>query len=730
MKLTAEKLYNLIPSVYRIRDTEAGQPLKALIDILAEQGEIVEDDIAQLYANWFIETCDELVVPYIGDLLRVKRLHHIDGSIVSQRAYVANTIAYRRRKGTATMLQQLARDTTGWSSRVVEFFELLGTTQYYNHIRAHNKRTPDLRNVNTLELLNTAFDTVAHTADVRSIKLRRGFHNIMNIGIYLWRIQNYPLHKVDARSVDDPSEGRFTCNPLGIDTQLFNNPVPEKTIERLAREINVPGLLRRRPLHEELDNRRSDIANGNATKSEYFEGNPVIQIFIDDEDEPVKPEEIVICNLKVWRNPPSSMPYEKNDGTTVDMPVRVAVDPVSGRFKLPSDIEAERLLVSYSYGFSGDVGGGPYQRRESTDPLFERPVDWQAGVAKDITADNITLFNTISEAVDAWNEWSEDNPGSFGIISIMDNRTYHEDITGEHTVKIPEASRLLIVGANWIETDVPDAPGTMERIPGNIVPYRVRPHLLGKISVHGTAGNDSDLPGECIVNGLLVEGDVTVTAGNLGQLRIDHCTIVPDDNFSIMVEDENIRLRLTLHRSICEGIHLHSSVPSLLIDSSIVDRNNDEAISASDSRITIRASTIFGSVAGRELNAENSIFTGHVNIERRQTGCVRFSYLPVNSITPGRYRCQPDIALKEAIPGEEDTIIATTVPSFTSVTYGHYGYAQLRTITPEGIRTGAENGSEMGVFMMLQQPHRVANLKSSLDEYLRFGLQAGITFAT
>ena len=33
-------------------------------------------------------------------------------------------------------------------------------------------------------------------------------------------------------------------------------------------------------------------------------------------------------------------------------------------------------------------------------------------------------------------------------------------------------------------------------------------------------------------------------------------------------------------------------------------------------------------------------------------------------------------------------------------------------------------------FRVLQQPQREANLRASLDEYLRFGLEAGLIFST
>ena len=123
MMFDAERLYRLMPAIYRIRDAEQGKPLFALLTVIAEQLAIVEEDLAQLYDNQFIETCDEWVVPYIGDLIGYRALYYgRTPKVVSQRAEVGHTISYRQRKGTASMLEQLARDVTGWDARVVEFF--------------------------------------------------------------------------------------------------------------------------------------------------------------------------------------------------------------------------------------------------------------------------------------------------------------------------------------------------------------------------------------------------------------------------------------------------------------------------------------------------------------------------------------------------------------------------------------------------------------------------------
>jgi hypothetical protein len=110
---------------------------------------------------------------------------------------------------------------------------------------------------------------------------------------------------------------------------------------------------------------------------------------------------------------------------------------------------------------------------------------------------------------------------------------------------------------------------------------------------------------------------------------------------------------------------------------------------------------------------------------------VRFSFVPDGSRTPRRYRCQPDLALTDIKdPDEIARIVARLVPHFTSSDYGHPGYAQLALNCPPEIRAGAENEAEMGAFNHLMQPQRETNLLIRLEEYLPFGLQAGLIYVT
>jgi hypothetical protein len=70
-----ERLYDLLPAIYRIRDAEEGEVLRALLSVIEEEMQALEQDIARLYEDLFIETCDEWVIPYIGDLLGVHDVH-------------------------------------------------------------------------------------------------------------------------------------------------------------------------------------------------------------------------------------------------------------------------------------------------------------------------------------------------------------------------------------------------------------------------------------------------------------------------------------------------------------------------------------------------------------------------------------------------------------------------------------------------------------------------------
>lgn len=82
MQTNPDRLYELLPAIYRMRDAEQGEPLKALLRVMTEQVDVVEGNIAQLYENWFIETCEDWVVPYIADLIGYRPIHEAGSRVM------------------------------------------------------------------------------------------------------------------------------------------------------------------------------------------------------------------------------------------------------------------------------------------------------------------------------------------------------------------------------------------------------------------------------------------------------------------------------------------------------------------------------------------------------------------------------------------------------------------------------------------------------------------------
>lgn len=677
-------LFNLLPAVYRLRDARRGDPLRALIEVIESEVERVEDDITNLYDNWFIETCDEWVVPYIGDLLGVRNLLPIKDAAFSQRGYVANTLAYRRRKGTAAVLEQLARDITGWPARAVEFFERLAVTQHVNHVRLESQATIDIRSAYAMQFVGSPFETASHTAEVRHIDNVRGRYNIPHLGIFLWRLQSYLMKDVRAGKVDGK---RYTFNPLGLNTALFNLPRTEDTISQVTEAINVPAPLSRLTLNHEIENY---YGSPEETRSLLIKESGTVRTV----------DQIVVCNLS-----------DKGAGAWAHEapPGKIAVDPQLGRIAFSSppagDVEA-----CFTYGFGGDLGGGPYERRSSLAPSLAAGVTWQIGVMKTPPAAQTQIVATLTAAV---KEWNKQAPGTRGVLVVMDNATYEENLTTIATrIKIPEGSQLIITAAGWPE-EVQDNPLQPKvRVVGHLSPLGLRAHLKGKFEVVGTAPAESPQPGTLILNGILVEGALNIVAGNLGRLELSHCTLVPGTTTLLCKPNQD--LTISLAKTICGEVKVAQGSKSVTLSDCVV------AGPLEARRLIVNASTIFDETRGEQLDASNSIFARKVTIERRQTGCVRFSFLTTDSEVPRRFHCQP----KDAASTSRLT------PQFASITFGEPAYSQLATACPTEIANGADDEGEMGAWHFLQAPQRLRNLRLALEEYLRFGLEAGILTAS
>jgi hypothetical protein len=731
---SAVDLYGLMPAIYRREDAGLGFPLEALLEVISTQAGHLQRDISDLWDDFFVETAAEWVVPYIADLVGTTPLHPVAGSV---RADVANTIFYRRRKGTVAMLEAMASDVTGWGVRVVPFFELLEWAQHLDHLRLprratgpslpheprlehHGVGTVDLTDRDALDLLSGPFDRIAHSVDVRPVGPGTGGRNLGQIGFFVWRLQSNPLHAVDARR--SPGHDGYHVSPLGDRAPLFTNDErPPGTIR--PTEADLPGPIR--PLALRNDLARAATADPPGATSRYYGPDPhhSLAVAIGDPagrfaDDTVPAAQVVVCNLADWRRPPAE--------------ATVAVDPGRGRLTLAADAEPQAgqvVRVSYCYGASGgvggDIGGGPYDRRASLAP--PRPEDTYVVVVRvqpddtDAGDPPTPVTNAIGAAL------TEVAPAGRAIVEVPDSATYSEEIP---VLELPAGVTLELRAATG---------------------HRPVLELTGAagLTVQGaTTGADAT----AVVDGLALLGGPVVIGSDIRAVHLRHTTLVPGRSFDAEGQPVSPTLPsvqaaagagdcdVVVSDSIVGPIRLPAEGFALRVRDSVVDAPAGTkalggpigGVGGPGPATSLERVTVLGDVDLRSLDrASEVLFTGPVTCERTQAGCVRFSFVPEGSTTPVHYRCQPDMALEGVTgAGAQQRIVSRLQPRFTSRRYGEPGYAQLAEDAAAELRTGAEDEAEMGAFNRLRNAQRLANLRIRLDEYLPAGLTAGVIHVT
>ncbi|MFD8771134.1 hypothetical protein [Streptomyces sp. NPDC059916] len=696
----------LLPRWHLLRDAEEGEPLRALLAVVAEQLDRVRDGVEQGYEDLFVETAAPWVLPYLGDLVGYRTLPgyervlttglHEGGraalaEAVAPRADVAATVAGRRRKGTLHLLEEISEQVAGWPARAVELSRLVAhhqSVKLYRDTAAERGRLLDLRDGSALALAGGPFDSTVRTVDVRranSAKTQGGW-TPAGVGLFVWRLRAYSLTSSPAYCIDR-ARNLYTFSILGHDSPLVTEPVPEPSPTHIATVDNVPAFITRRLLHDRL--------------LDYYGPGKSFVIRRDGEDKPVPPSDIVVADLSEWR-------YRPKRG-------QVAVDPELGRIAFGArSAPRQGVWVDYHYASGADMGGGEYERPDRVD----RPdaAFYRVGPGQP--------YRQIMDAYRAWrHDRRADRTGPDGIIEITHSGAYQEQLDfdldpGDRLeLRAAEGTRPVMRLLDWY-SNRPDALN-IRAVADDCAPHE-RPRI--------------------VLDGLLVAGRGINVTGPMGAVVLRHTTLVPGwslepecephspDEPSLVLERTTACLQIehsilgtieVIGDEVGEDpldIHLRDSI----LDATGHDR---EALSAPDCRLAhavlhAHRATVIGEVHAHALEiAENSVFTGKLRVARRGIGCLRYSYVPTGSRTPRRHRCRPDLT-----PGVQ--------PLFAAVRYGTPWYGQLADRCPEEIRRGADDGAEMGAFHDLYRPQREDGLRARLAEYTPAGTDAGIFFVT
>ena len=752
MNLSADQLFKLLPSVYRDLDAkEGGGALHDFLQVLQGTFDVVGADIAQMYEDWFIETCSDWAVPYIGDLAGWQPVQgagatSADAALLhwlAPRRDVANTLRNRRRKGTLKLLEELAGDVAGWPAIAVEAgfqsWLLAHHAELHRHLGAAVSPQdgppsfPDVHDPAQFKWLGTPFDKLPHSIDVRraSTKAQPAL-NLPSVSLHTWRLQSFPITRT-AASANTGCLEAFRFSILGNDTPLFTSGSGEG-------KLAVP-----RPITlAEISERTTDPDHPWEVSADYYGPGKAFAIYApnwpeDNSPQPIPRELIVPANLNGW-----------NEAARPDKGF-IAVDPERGRIMFPKGYppsDEDGVKVSWHSGFSAPMGGGEYRR-----PLAQM---------EDAVIYRIGPGSTLQDGLDLWQK--ERATVHHAIIEFEASGDYNGTT----------ALRGKKLGLKKNETlQIRSAQGV-----------RAVLELLKSTSSGGGSMAFEMEPGaQLVLDGLIITQGPLILQKPKGtppdtfapqpscpaSVVIRHCTLVPGWSFKCdctleHFDQDSIVLdqfagSLTIQRSIVGSIGVEAdevATDPVVVDisDSIVDSASPDQAAIFDNTftpnhteenmwafvaLTLRRSTVFGGVHVHALPlAENSIFTGCLSVARRSPGCVRFCWVKPCGRMPKRYECQPEKAMHVTTPGcgchsgELDCAAAEAqrviTPRFVSQHYGRPGYAQLALDTPEEIRRGADDRAEMGAFHDLFQPQREANLRARLAEYTPAGCEAAVIF--
>ena len=464
----ASQLYRLLPAVYQIRDGQEREVLAAYLRVIGEQVQELEDDVAQLYDNWFVETCSDWVVPYLGDLLGFRRVGNSGepgdalaggGRLLNRflfpRREIANLVRRRRRKGTLSVLEDVARDVTGWPARAVEFSRLVTFFQNVNHPQPELGRTLSVRDREELVRINTPFDRVAHTVDVRQMSSRGGvgWYHPRKIGLFVWRRVIHSVTNVRPCRVCDTVDGceiqSYTFSRLGQEVPLYINRRSETDEFHIADELNLPVLLYRHLLADPKS------GSGRAGCRYYGPSTPALP-----------------KSVAVWVRHETSLEWRliparnvlvrdlscgaKRRAAACELGCdQVAIDPECGRLIFPRKQPPGGVQVSYHRAFSHDLGGGEYDR-PATRPAghtvrFSATGDFNCGLTSLFAATRDLAGNRLSFATEKPSEGSpgptDKHPAKWLVrddltIELIDSGSYQ--IASSETLEVSAGKTLII----------------------------------------------------------------------------------------------------------------------------------------------------------------------------------------------------------------------------------------------------------------------------------------------
>lgn len=762
-------LYARLPEIYRIRDAEQLPPgqLKAYLGAMEAAFSALHENIEALYEDFFIETCDEWVVPYIADLLGTS---HLKGDPWTLRADVADTIALRRRKGSLGAIERLAANLTGWPARAVELFPNLAWTQHLNHQRPDaggrppwgaeslSRFTPRragtavIRDPAMLSLIGTAFDPFAYTPDVKRADDGAKHINLPNLAIHLWRLRDYRLAVTRPRlagitNLGAPPPGtnqarfalRFDLDPLDRPVRLFQSyqrpePDPATGIHPLTTPdaVAAPILPGRLQETSEAGNPWAyvsvDVFTNTAAGPQGLDiGDVGLQFYHPQSGSLTGVEwRIRSANLCAWESGLASE-LEAHD---------IVIDPAIGRVLIGLSSQAQRnamaqgpvasptprVFFGYTYGALGPIGAHPVSREHVPVPGAELRVVNQLDPLRPSLQDALANL--------------QDETGTV-IVEIRDSLVH--DLNPATLVGAQNEDG--IVAARLARSLTIRAASGARPVIRLASPLAFRPADAAAAAVEGTV---------LTLDGLYLSATNPIQSilarAAVARVEIIGCTLDPQGferrdgtraprapamelangyGFSNAAEEDAFQptpdiiisrsvtgrlaiddgYRLSIQDSVIDGgMGPHDPVPA---EAAIGPATQPGESHAAPTSLT--GVTVLGAAALKEARGSGVIFIGPLNVWNHQVGCLKHCYFSaLGDKLPPNYACvsAPDVALR-----------------FTSIRHGNPGYAQLARGTDFRITDRGPGDEAMGATGFLFEAHKRINLNVRLREFMPLGVR-------
>ena len=726
-----DKLWQLLPAIYRTDDAVTPGvpgPLQELFNRMGVEAATVRRSIDRLWENQSIETCDDWVVPYIGDLLATRLVSCLDAR--AQRLDVAKTIYYRRRAGTLGLLEELVADIAGRDARAVEFFRRLGRTRHQFDPPIGNAFAADIPAwaPDTTYAAGTliASGTNAYVCAAGGISASSGGPSgtgtAIGDGGVTWSFYE-PLGSL-VPAVIEGLAGANSRTPVGGFADLRNDYAGRNANSAFDEFAHFADLRKGGQsfgwqnishlgvfiwwLHSFPVLAATPVGNGQSPPCFTFDpSGRSIPLFAPSSrtsesfgEDWVAPDEWqlpVAVRDVLWRAYPDQLYpaafWVGLGGGITPSPLsrdQLTIHPETGLFSFIGAVPEGTLVTSYHFALMSTIGAGGF------------PAALLENLAVPTAITHVAGGSGLDTALGAI--------GGDATIEIDDSLTY------------PGPTAALDIGSAAVALVAADQRRPMIRWQGGGQTWTIK-------------GDNANL----VLQGIWLQGADLVLAGTFESVTLRFMTLDPGtagpgggaigtaiDGMPLAPVHlwiEGSVTTLTLERCIAGPIRTRGggAVEQLTATDSIIQAiptgaTDDYALQSTVGSISLARCTVLGPSAVHRLDASECILDDVTIAEDAQHGCIRFSAIAQGSIVHAPYR---------------SVTVLPQGPYLVSRRFGEPSYARLRRLadtaiiapqTGDTILGGAENGSEMGAFQSEGITLKKRGLVLKFEEYAPLGI--------